>query len=343
MKMISKIALQLKKQQLEMENYLMRKVNKQRGSLLLRRDQLMPNIEPGSHEKSVTWAERCDTPPPEKPPILSIFAHGRKENHSRGLVATMSRRDRGHNVITEWLGTPHVTDVIMRELGLAPVDEPSVKRREEEQLLYEPNKSQNEAGQFVPLFPALAVIGLARRDSIEKSNYKTTPAVRAAHGYRAADHTSLQRHHAKAEYQAALEADTTGPLLEVKRHRQTGVVLYFGDHRLSWCPANTAENKRSCTIEVGSTAEYGHSAVSFTTMRNAGTVVIRYNWVRCDKDDPLQHGRHTKLRFAFDSSGGVILPGETHRLPCLFKANDHGYFSEVDVNFYCSCGGYFFL
>ncbi|RUS82780.1 hypothetical protein EGW08_009444 [Elysia chlorotica] len=318
---------EVKKQQLELENYLMKKLNKRRGSLLLRRGQRMPRIEPDGFEKPTMEWERCDTPPPQKPPILSIFAYGDRGNEIHGLMATMSRRDRGHNVITEWLGTPEVTDVIMKELGVAPTDETSVKLREAEQYGFELNLNESETKDkvFVPIFPALAVVGQSYRDIMLSERFNTrgvnsskTPT---------AD-TRRNQYRSIAKIRSRRESGEQISYQPKKPERDEGVVLYFGDHRLSWRSGGSTRAKQNCIVEIGGTADYGHSTVSSTTMRNAGTVAVRYSWVRCDRKDPFDTGRYLKLRFAFDSLGAVILPGETHRLPCLFKANDHGYFSE---------------
>ena len=329
---------QAKKCQLRLENYLMRKINRRRGSLLLRRDQVMPRIEPDGHERNIVKMVHCDSPPPEKPPIISIFNYGSEKYERRGLMTTLTRRDRGHNVITEWLGTPHVTDVIMKELGLANVDDNIISMNflEKDQQTVGPDKSQGAGGEFVPVFPGLAVVGTRWKSGTEDSapkvsrpNTSTQPKHAGQHHH----HSPRQVH--KTGYITQLESGRKSTLryLQPRSFRDEGVVLYFGENRLSWYPENKEVVRKCCTVEIGSTAEFGQSAVSSTTMRNAGTVVIRYTWIRCDHKDTFELGRYTNLRFAFDSWGGVILPGETHRVPCLFKANDPGYFSEVGLDF----------
>lgn len=316
----------VKKSQLELENYLMRKVKKQRDMLLMRRDQVLPCIEPGGKEKCVDRRDVCQTPPPEKPPMLNIFAFHCKGNERRGLLATMSRRERGHNVITEWIGPPHVTDVIMRELGLLSTGSMELKFCGENQLSKGGLKEHPE--QFVPALSALAVVGVAYKSPAERLSINNTPqrlfkplALESSKG-------NYNPRHVNENWERSSNFEPRKTIAEMECSTEMGAVLYFGDHRLSWQGEHVFSASKSFIVEIGGTAEHGQSAVSSTAMRNAGTVVIRYSWVKCGHTDPFTLGRYRRIRFAFDNWGGVILPGETHRVPCLYKANDSGYFSE---------------
>ncbi|GFO24567.1 mycbp-associated protein [Plakobranchus ocellatus] len=329
---------EMKIKQLELEDYLMKRLDKRRGSLLLRKQLLQPRIEPEGHEKTMMKMEKCETPPPLKPPILTFFEYGNRSNERNGIHFTMTRRQRGHNVITEWLGAPHVTDVIMRFLDVASVSETSFKGSEAKLQksvpCNEPEKSGESESEFIPLFPALAVIGINQRYCPYSSS--STPKVydqiqNQQHHHHHHHHHQHRHHHHRANPKViGTSTDSEQHIAPqiYKNNRADGVILYFGENCLCWCPADRKSAQKSYTVEIGCTATHGQSAVGSTTMRNAGTVAITYSWVKCDHNDPFDLRRYRNLRFAFDYWGGTILPGETHRVPCLYKANDPGYFSE---------------
>ncbi|XP_023932821.1 MYCBP-associated protein-like isoform X2 [Lingula anatina] len=72
----------------------------------------------------------------------------------------------------------------------------------------------------------------------------------------------------------------------------------------------------------------GQRKTSFLEVVNNGTTSIYYDWKKLPKSNPFDIVNSRVQRFYFNTSGGVILPGDTMKFPFVFKSPNAGVFTE---------------
>ncbi|KAH9519057.1 hypothetical protein Btru_009011 [Bulinus truncatus] len=310
--------VEVKQQQIVMENYLMRSTGKSRSNLLIRRKQLLPKIGPGGLEQNLIRLEKAEPPVVETSKTLFSMAEHMKQEKN-GICPRMTKKQQGYSVVSEWVGCPEVTDVIMQNLGL--VQEEDVQEEE-----FDFSQSHAESG-FGPLIERLGLIG-NQKPCAKKSNStlpktrftvqtpKQTKSQEVWSGKKSGRHLSTAQA-ALAERLSTFSCNMFG----------STVGLILGDTFLSWS-ADAESSLKTWVIELGCTADLEKNEICSINMTNMGTTAINYQWVRKDHADAFDLSKYRLTRFILDSDNKVILPGETFRIPLLYKSFEPGYYTE---------------
>ncbi|XP_053577978.1 LOW QUALITY PROTEIN: MYCBP-associated protein [Bombina bombina] len=108
-----------------------------------------------------------------------------------------------------------------------------------------------------------------------------------------------------------------------------GPSLIFCNQLAQWVEDSQSDKIGICT-RITFEALAGDKASSVLEVVNNGTAVVWYEWRRLPNTSSLEgHRSETRVQhFYFNSSPGVILPGETKHFPFYFKSLSAGIFSE---------------
>lgn len=295
-----------------MENCLMKRTGKEREKLLMRRQQNLPHLQQKGLENALIKIERTETP--EIIYDTDIFCEAaaliREKN---GIRRTLTRREKGYNVITDWVGYPEVTDVITRKLGIRRRTIP----RGVTPLQIQP------VGEFIPKCEELGVIGLgyelAQQQLRGITSMKSVDLQRG--GIFFSDASKPKYDGGKVISHAfSKQEEGSGPA-------EPSVGLAIGQIKLFWSRDPERSNKK-WVVELGCSAEIGRNSVASITMTNIGIAVVRFKWSKVPPTNTFNLKKYDLRRFVFDCWGGVILPGETFRIPVLYKCMEPGFYSE---------------
>ncbi|XP_074657573.1 MYCBP-associated protein-like isoform X3 [Tubulanus polymorphus] len=108
-----------------------------------------------------------------------------------------------------------------------------------------------------------------------------------------------------------------------------GPSLLFDNQEAQWI-GDGFSNKDQLGIEarVMFEAYSGERAHSYLDIVNNGTTTIYYDWKSIEKTNPFDIVNAKVQRFYFDTSPGVILPGDSLKFPFIFKSPNAGVFTE---------------
>ncbi|XP_072032494.1 MYCBP-associated protein-like isoform X2 [Amphiura filiformis] len=111
----------------------------------------------------------------------------------------------------------------------------------------------------------------------------------------------------------------------------TGPSLQFNDYAASWTgDSHSRKNSIAHGARVTFEAFAGERITSFLQLVNNGTTTIYYDWKKIPKVNPFEGCATPKVqRFYFNTSSGVLLPGESLKFPFVFKSPNAGIFSET--------------
>ncbi|CAG5123482.1 unnamed protein product, partial [Candidula unifasciata] len=308
---------EVKMKELQMENHLMKVSGKSRQELLIRKKQFLPHIDHDGQEKTHGQFERTETP--EIIYDNQLFSEAaRKVAEKNGICRTLTRREKGYNVVTDWIGCPEVTDFIAEMLGRPCGTHYNINYPLQE------NEPVVEGENFVPQFEELAVIGLQydkvhrqlkniAMAKVKKEPSKTpnaTEAPKSRHGFK----MDLERDHfLRNESGFDFGESIAG--------------LAIGQMKLFWT-RDPERSKKTWVVELGCTTEIGKDSVGSITMKNIGSTAIHFKWEKVIPANTFKLIRYNIAHFVFDCWGGVILPGDTYRVPVLYKGIEPGVYSE---------------
>ncbi|XP_005102417.1 uncharacterized protein LOC101858791 [Aplysia californica] len=314
-------------ERLRIENYVISKTGRSRGKLLLRRSQLLPKSETDGLEKSQTTMERMETP--DVFPVEAFFKVPIEK--SNGLTYTLTKRERGYNVITDWLGCPEVTDEVLKELGTITRSlDPSsaqAKSQKGENGTEDGRNDEKKKNRFVPDIATLGVEG--KQYNMAQSEIRALEGRTEAKGDGSGDiiPSEIHVHDGKIAGEVFASEGCKPNVMKAAAPRLSQVSLIFGNHKLFYS-TDPERAKKKWVIEIGCSAEVGENAISSVFMQNTGTTVIHFNWVKISHDDPFELHRYDMEHFVFDYWGGTILSGEIFRVPFMYRSIGTGYFSE---------------
>lgn len=309
--------LQVKFKEFQMENHIMKNTGKTRQGLLLRKKQFLPHIDRCGEETTHVQFERTETP--EVIYDTDMFSEAaRTIVEKNGIRRTLTRREKGYNVVTDWIGCPEVTDYIAEILGKPSGAYYHIGHQCEE------SEPVEHSENFVPEFEKLAVIGLtyekvqqqlrdiaaarAKKDEIKPP--LVFESHKSRHGTRK---DSFNINLVGTESIASFVESTAG--------------LAIGQIMLYWTQ-DPQRSEKKWVIELGCTAEMGKDSIGSIAMKNIGTTAVHFKWRKIPAKNTFKLKRFELRRFVFDCWGGVILPGETFRVPVLYKCVEPGFYSE---------------
>ncbi|BFY97813.1 hypothetical protein BsWGS_00853 [Bradybaena similaris] len=308
---------QVKLKEFQMENYIMKNTGKTRQGLLLRKKQFLPHIDRDGEETTHDQFERTETP--EIIYDTDMFSEAaRTIVEKNGIRRTLTRREKGYNVVTDWIGCPEVTDFIAEILGKPSGANYDIYHQCEE------TEPAEHSDNFVPEFEKLAVIGL----TYEKVQQQLKD-IAAARVKREEIKPPLVVESHKPRYGAKKDsfnvnligAESTSSFGEPTAGLAIGQIMLF------WTQ-DARRSEKKWVIELGCTAEMGKDSIGSISMKNIGTTAVHFKWRKIPAKNTFKLKRFELRRFVFDCWGGVILPGETFRVPVLYKCIEPGFYSE---------------
>ncbi|KAK2157198.1 hypothetical protein LSH36_196g08021 [Paralvinella palmiformis] len=108
-----------------------------------------------------------------------------------------------------------------------------------------------------------------------------------------------------------------------------GPSLIFSGRAARWTgDSSTFLGQKGVEARVSFEAFAGDRATTFLEIVNDGTTCIYYDWKKIPKIDPFEKMAAKIQRFYFNTSNGVILPGDRMKFPFVFKSPNAGVFSE---------------
>ncbi|XP_071490212.1 MYCBP-associated protein-like [Diadema antillarum] len=110
-----------------------------------------------------------------------------------------------------------------------------------------------------------------------------------------------------------------------------GPALKFNGYPARWTGDSTSHKGQvACSSRVTFEAFAGVRTTSHLELVNEGTTTIYYDWKKIPKLNPFEGCSTPRIqRFYFNTSSGVLLPGESLRFPFVFKSPNAGIFSET--------------
>ncbi|XP_041458125.1 MYCBP-associated protein-like isoform X2 [Lytechinus variegatus] len=110
-----------------------------------------------------------------------------------------------------------------------------------------------------------------------------------------------------------------------------GPALKFNGYPARWTgDSNSHKGQIACSSRVTFEAFAGVRTTSHLELVNDGTTTIYYDWKKIPKQNPFEGCSTPRIqRFYFNTSSGVLLPGESLRFPFVFKSPNAGIFSET--------------
>ncbi|XP_059149007.1 uncharacterized protein LOC131936123 [Physella acuta] len=269
---------------------------KYRESLLLRKKQLLPNILPCGEERSIMRMERAVCTGTESERGFVNVPRCTKY----GLIPIKTKREKGFTIETDWIGCPEVTDVIFNKLGISA--------RSVNQLPF--TCPQWGCGGFFPSMPQLGIVN--------RVEHPPEPFLTG---------TPTQDELKEPSYSPTTHTQRGGTQEIVDEGVQCHVGLVLGNADMTW--SQEPERKlKTWIIEMGCVASLGKNGISSIKMTNTGTTAIYFNWQLKERPDTFQLDKYKVVRFVFDNGGGVILPGETFRVPFVYRSIERGFYSQ---------------
>ncbi|CAH1789365.1 unnamed protein product [Owenia fusiformis] len=108
-----------------------------------------------------------------------------------------------------------------------------------------------------------------------------------------------------------------------------GPSLQFAQQAARWTgDSHSFEGRVGLEARVSFECYSGQRCTSFLEIKNDGTTSIYFDWKRLPKTNPFDIVNARVQRFYFDTSNGVILPGDTMKFPFVFKSPNSGVFTE---------------
>ncbi|KAK2186936.1 hypothetical protein NP493_182g04011 [Ridgeia piscesae] len=109
-----------------------------------------------------------------------------------------------------------------------------------------------------------------------------------------------------------------------------GPSLLFSGQVARWAGNVCSDESPSQHIEARIPFEVSATkrVTSFLEIVNDGTTAIYFEWVKVQKNNPFEIMTSRIQRFYFNTTSGVILPGDVLKFPFVFKSPNAGVFSE---------------
>ncbi|XP_033726232.1 MYCBP-associated protein-like [Pecten maximus] len=113
------------------------------------------------------------------------------------------------------------------------------------------------------------------------------------------------------------------------RNKWEGPAVMIGSKVFKWAgPNRDQEGQTAGIVSVLFEGMVGKNILSYLEIHNVGSTVVHYEWTKNKKKGLENLPSFQDSRFYFLTEGGVMAPGETLKLPILFKASIGGIFSE---------------
>ncbi|XP_071824825.1 MYCBP-associated protein-like isoform X2 [Apostichopus japonicus] len=244
-------------------------------------------------------------------------------NDLSGIHMTLSQTERGYAPPVEHIRNPNI---IKEEMGLpvgegrnSPVYYPwhqsqYLKQRRDQLIAV-----MEELDPFKPDLDSLHVSG---------TNKPHKPST--------ATKSSLKRTHETREMDSLENQENIAPSVEKEAEIMEGPVsgpcLVFQGFRAGWT-GDSCSGKGQVASGARVTFESfaGERTTAYLELVNDGTTSLHYDWKKIPKVNPFEAARsNSKVqRFYFNTSSGVLLPGDKLQFPFIFKSPNPGIFSET--------------
>nr|XP_002731234.2 PREDICTED: MYCBP-associated protein-like [Saccoglossus kowalevskii] len=234
-----------------------------------------------------------------------------------GIQMTLLQTERGYPPPIEHVGNPNV---VQKEKGTSwecgrttPVNYPWKKSQYLHHRKQQIEQVMNELDPHKPEMDYLQVVGSNKPVRLNEDD----------------EQESLQ----DATITEMPEEDNLDPLRDQPDipHQVIGPALLFDGFPARWTGDScTHKDDIAHTARVTFEAFAGERITSCLQLVNDGTTTIYYDWKLIPKSNPLETVLSGNVqRFYFNTSSGVLLPGDTLKFPFVFKSPNAGIFSET--------------
>ncbi|XP_033115516.1 MYCBP-associated protein-like isoform X2 [Anneissia japonica] len=236
-----------------------------------------------------------------------------------GIHMTLTQTERGYPPPVEHIGHP---DTVQKEMGVqlegvrssTPVNYPWKKSTYFKDWKNKLRDVMIDLDEFKPDIDNLQVIGrskstlMAEREDQELLKEGSLPAT-------------------LPENQENIDPLAGQPDLE---EQFIGPSLQFNGFKARWAgDSHSMKGQLACSARVTFEAFSGVRNTSHLYLVNDGTTTIYYNWKKIPKVNPFEGCATPKIqRFYFNTSSGVLLPGDSLKFPFVFKSPNAGIFTE---------------
>ncbi|XP_071943244.1 MYCBP-associated protein-like isoform X2 [Antedon mediterranea] len=236
-----------------------------------------------------------------------------------GIHMTLTQTERGYPPPVEHIGHP---DVIKQEIGVqlegvrssTPVNYPWKKSSYFKDWKNTLRDVDIDLDEFKPDLANLQVIGRNNSMLMAENEYRESLQESSLPEYIPENEENIDP--------LAGQPDIEQPFI--------GPSLQFNDFTARWGgDSHSMKGKLANSARVTFEAFAGVRNTSHLYLVNDGTTTIYYNWKKIPKINPFEGCATPKTqRFYFNTSSGVLLPGDSLKFPFVFKSPNSGIFTE---------------
>nr|CAB3264103.1 MYCBP-associated protein-like [Phallusia mammillata] len=235
-----------------------------------------------------------------------------------GIKMTLTKTERGSPVEFEHIGKPTTVkyEVGSKRAGERPTVDP---KRTWQSSQYLKNRSQQLAGVMKELDPYdpdiahLEVIGEGPQATGQRPHYYESDILY------------------ETDKPQMISTDPLSGYPDILAEPIIGPSIVFGSTPARWTGSSDNRKDQVGLVErVLFEAEINKRTMSYLTIENDGTTAVYYEWRKKHKISPFEDLVPDRVqRFYFNTGEGVILPGDTTKIPFIFKSPNAGIFSET--------------
>lgn len=245
-----------------------------------------------------------------------------------GVHMTLTQAEQGYPPPVEHVG---LSSCVKREKGITWEPEysrPAQRPWHQTAFLQQRHKQlqevMNELDPHKPDFVGLQVIGTndprRRREDVDlKSAVKTEED---NDGYITMDTMTAQQ-------KLSIEEDSFHEYPDVRPPPIFGPAVQFAGQEARWTgDCDSMVGQVGIEARVAFEAYSGTRVTSYLEVVNIGTTSVFFDWKKLPKENPFDLVQPQAQRFYFNNSSGVVLPGETLRVPFVFKSESAGVYTD---------------
>ncbi|XP_070178743.1 MYCBP-associated protein-like isoform X2 [Littorina saxatilis] len=243
-----------------------------------------------------------------------------------GVHMTLTQSERGYPAPVEHVGIPNC---VREEKGVEwepeyqnPVHHPWHRSSYLQQRRKQLQPIIGELDPHKPDFAGLQVIGTSDPSGKQEAEKGWDEGMEA-------DFDPAQFDHMTEEQKQQIQEDPFHEYPDVRGPPIFGPSLQFAGQTARWTgDSNSMAGQVGIEARVTLETYTGTRVTSYLEVVNDGTTSVFFDWKKLPKENPFDLIQPEVQRFYFNNSSGVVLPGETLRIPFVFKSDCAGVFTE---------------
>lgn len=270
-----------------------------------------------------------------------------------GMHMTLSQTEKGYPPPIEHVGVPLA---VMAEKGRnwgvpqTPFHKPWHKTPYLKQRRQQLEPVMRELDPHDPALEGLEVVGMCGDNLLEAQRWKQQSeeeSLRQEHQQSALEEAMSEQHLQQLQQQVddmrehRLQQEQDEPELSDSQKDELaeralsiqepafGPSLLIAGQAARWTgDSNSFRDQLGLEARVSFETYASRRTTSYLELTNDGTTALYYDWKKVPKTNPFDVVNAKVQRFYFNTSSGVILPGDSMKLPFVFKSPNAGVFSE---------------